>query len=265
MSKERCPAALVTGAGRGIGRGIAVELAAAGYSVAINFRANAEAATVTARLCEEAASGNGALFPLVQADISDPEERTRLLSTVKAELGDLDALVNNAGIAPRVRADILTASEESFVELMSVNLQGPYFLTQSVARSWVSDAAPSVLPSGRKILFVTSISADTASLNRGDYCISKAGLSMAVQLFAWRLAEHGIPVFEVRPGIVKTDMTAAVEQRYERLISEGLVPQKRWGTPEDVGRAVRHLLSDGFLFSTGSVIYSDGGMHISRL
>lgn len=265
MSGKAVGVALVTGAGRGIGRGIAVELAAAGFSVAVNYRTNGEAAARTARLCEEAASAALARFPTVQADVSSAEGRARLISAVEAELGTIDALVNNAGIAPKVRADILEASEESFIELMRVNLQGPYFLTQAIARGWISGAPPSPLPGGRKIVFVTSISADTASLNRGDYCVSKAGLSMAVQLFAWRLAGQGIPVFEVRPGIIKTDMTAAVQERYERLIAEGLVPQKRWGTPEDVGRAVRHLLTDGFVFSTGSVLYSDGGLHISRL
>ncbi|WP_455381378.1 3-ketoacyl-ACP reductase [Salinispira pacifica] len=265
MNSGTAPVALVTGAGRGIGRGIAVELAAAGFSVAVNYRSNGDAAEETVRMCRERSHAPGAHFAAVRADIAESTEREALLSQTRERFGDIDALINNAGMAPRLRADILEATEDSFVELMRTNLQGPYFLTQSVARSWTSAPGSTPLQGGRRIVFVTSISSDTASLNRGDYCISKAGLSMAVQLYALRLAEYGIPVFEVRPGIMKTDMTAAVTEKYERLISEGLVPQKRWGTPEDVGRAVRHLLSDGFLFSTGSVFYSDGGLHIARL
>ncbi len=265
MKVEKSPVALVTGASRGIGRGVAVELARAGYSVAVNYRGNHEAAEETLRLCAKAARDSRSKFVGMQADISVAAERDRMLDRVYAELGEIDALVNNAGIAPRVRADVLAASEESFEELMRTNLQGPYFLTQKVARRWVAPDREPLVDSGRTIVFVTSISATSASLNRGDYCVSKAGLAMAVQLFALRLAEFGIPVFEVRPGIVKTDMTSAVQDRYDKLISDGLVPQKRWGTPEDVGKAVRALLSRDFSFSTGSVIHSGGGLHIERL
>ncbi|HUX14397.1 MAG TPA: 3-ketoacyl-ACP reductase [Spirochaetia bacterium] len=265
MKIERSPVALVTGASRGIGRGIAVELARAGFSVVINYRGNREAAEETRRACIAAAPDSGAKFVGMQADISAAAERDAMLDRIYAELGEIDALVNNAGIAPRVRADVLEASEASFEELIHTNLQGPYFLTQKIARRWVAGNAEQPGADRRKIVFVTSISAMAASLNRGDYCVSKAGLAMAVQLFALRLAEHGIPVFEVRPGIVRTDMTNAVHDRYDKLISEGLVPQKRWGTPEDVGKAVRALLSNDFPFSTGSVVYSDGGLHIARL
>ena len=280
--------ALVTGASRGIGRAIAVELARAGYSVAVNYRDNLDAARETVRQCEtEAGSSAGDSFKrqrffVVKADISDRTQRDRMVEQVREEAGDIKLLVNNAGMAPRLRADILEASEGSFEELIRTNLQGPYFLTQRIAAGWVaeagevsagarggtaagtSDAAGEVLPR-HAIVFITSISADTASLNRGEYCVSKAGLAMAVQLFALRLAEYGIPVFEIRPGIMKTDMTGAVAERYERLIAEGLVPQKRWGTPEDVGRAVRALATGSFPFSTGSVVHVDGGLHIARL
>ncbi len=263
---ERCPVALVTGGSRGIGRGVAVELARAGYSVAINYRGNAAAAAETEQLCTAsagAANGGSQRFLSVQADIADRRARLEMLDRIDRDLGGIDVLINNAGVAPRQRMDILEAGEESFSELLSTNLQGPYFLTQAVAARWLASGHPGTHE--RRIVFITSISADTASLNRGEYCVSKAGLAMAVQLFALRLAEYGIPVFEVRPGIIKTDMTSAVEGRYDGLIAEGLVPQKRWGMPEDVGRAVRGLVSSQFSFSTGSVIYADGGLHIARL
>jgi len=279
--------ALVTGASRGIGRGIAVELARAGYSVAVNYRDNLDAALETVRLCETEArsvadSKSRRKFFVVRADISDSDARERMVDQVRREAGDINLLVNNAGMAPRQRADILEASEASFEELIRTNLQGPYFLTQRIAAGWIaaagdgsaaarggtvagdSDAAGATSPR-HAVIFITSISADTASLNRGEYCVSKAGLAMTVQLFAWRLAEYGIPVFELRPGIMKTDMTGAVQDRYERLIAEGLVPQKRWGTPEDVGKAARALASGSFRFSTGSVVHVDGGLHIARL
>src|SRR5262249_45894524 len=155
-----------------------------------------------------------------------------------AGLGRLDALVNNAGMAPRARADLLEATEESFDELLAVNLKAPYFLSQEVARRWIAHPGDARLPGGYKLVFISSISATHVSLNRGEYCVSKAGLAMASKLFAARLAAQGIQVFELRPGIMATDMTAAVKERYDRLLAEGLVPQKRWGTAEDVGHAV---------------------------
>jgi len=174
-------------------------------------------------------------------------------------------LVNNAGIAPKVRADITEASEASFEELIRTNLQGPYFLTQIVSRHWLSKKHEAALPHGFKIVFVTSISADTASTGRGEYCISKAGLAMAAQLWATRLAAENIQVVELRPGIMATDMTSGVKDKYDKLLADGLVPQKRWGTGEDVGLAVRSVLAGHFPFSTGAVIPIDGGFHLRRL
>jgi NAD(P)-dependent dehydrogenase (short-subunit alcohol dehydrogenase family) len=201
----------------------------------------------------------------IAADIGRREDRQHLVDETLAAFGRIDALVNNAGIAPRVRADITEASEESFEEVLRTNLQGPYFLTQRVARHWLEKRYPAALPGGFKIVYVTSISAATASVNRGDYCISKAGLAMASQLWAARLAAEGVQVLELRPGIMATDMTAGVKAKYDALIADGLVPQRRWGTPEDVGRAVRAILAGAFPFSTGEVIYLDGGFHIARL
>jgi 3-oxoacyl-[acyl-carrier protein] reductase len=257
------PVVLVTGAGRGLGRGIALQLAEEGCSVAINYARNAAAAEETAALCRTAARGGHQQFVTVQADIGSAEDRGRLLEATLSSLGRIDALVNNAGMAPQARADIVEATEASFEEIVRTNLQGPYFLTQLVARHWL--ASPSALPPARKIIFITSISADTASVSRGDYCISKAGLSMAAQLWAVRLAAEGIQVMEVRPGIMATDMTAGVKGKYDALLAGGLVPQMRWGTPEDVGRAVRSIIGGHLPFSTGAVIPVDGGFNLRRL
>jgi 3-oxoacyl-[acyl-carrier protein] reductase len=259
------PVALVTGASRGLGRGIAIQLAQAGYSVAINYAGNSEAAEACAVLCAEAAGAPEQRFEPVQGDIGDAVSRQQLLEQTLAHFGRLDALVNNAGIAPKQRADILDASEDSFAELMRVNLQGPYFLTQAVARHWLQAEYKPLQPQGFCVVFVGSISAHTVSVSRGEYCVSKAGLGMATQLWSTRLAEHGIPVYEVRPGIMKTDMTAAVTEKYDALIADGLVPQKRWGTPADIGQGVASLLRGNFPFSTGTVIDIDGGFHLRRL
>ena len=259
------PAVLVTGASRGLGRGIAVEAAAQGLSVAINYASNRDAADATAELCKAAAPGADQRFVPVQGDISRREDRALLVERTIDALGRIDALVNNAGIAPPVRADVTEASEESFEEVLRTNLQGPYFLTQRVANHWLQNRCTPLLPGGFKIVFVTSISADTVSLNRGDYCISKAGLAMASQLWAVRLAADNVQVIELRPGIMATDMTAAVKGKYDRLIAEGLVPQRRWGTPDDVGRAVRAVLAGQLPFTTGDVIHLDGGFHVRRL
>jgi NAD(P)-dependent dehydrogenase (short-subunit alcohol dehydrogenase family) len=265
MTANSIPTALVTGSSRGLGRGIARELAAAGFSVAINYAGNMKAAEESRDLCRKAAVSNEQEFEIFQADIGSKEQRDRLADDVFGRFGRLDALVNNAGIGPRVRADILEATEESFAELLRINLQGPYFLTQKIARRWVDSGTPSALASGYKVVFVTSISAATASVARGEYCVSKAGLAMASRLWSVRLAEKGIQVYEVRPGIMETDMTSGVKGKYDALIAQGIVPQNRWGTPEDVGKAVRALLAGDFAFSTGSVIYTDGGFHLSRL
>ena len=259
------PVALVTGAGRGLGRGIAVALAAAGCSVAINFVKNRETAEETAALCRDAASSRQLFIPL-QGDVASAADRARLVATTVAELGRIDALVNNAGIAPRLRADVTETTEVSFQELLRTNLEGPFFLTQRVVRHWLGNGRrASRLPDGFKVVFVTSISADTASTSRAEYCISKAGLSMAARVWATRLAREGIQVVELRPGIMATDMTAGVKEHYDHLLATGLVPQMRWGTAEDVGLAVRAVLVGSFPFSTGAMIPIDGGFHLPRL
>jgi len=261
----KLPAALVTGSSRGLGRGIALELASHGFSVAVHYSGNEDAARESLSLCRAAAISERQRFGVFRCDIADALQRQALVDEVFSAFGSIDALVNNAGIGPRVRADILDAGEESFEEVLRTNLQGPYFLTQAVARRWLAGDSNSALPEGYKVVFVTSISAATASTGRGEYCVSKAGLSMAAQLWAARLAGSGIQVYELRPGIMETDMTKGVKGKYDALIGEGAVPQGRWGYPEDVGKAVRSLLEGDFAFSTGSVIHVDGGFHISRL
>lgn len=259
------PVVLVTGGSRGLGRGIAVEAAAAGLSVAFTYASNVAAARETAELCMQAATNDVQAFVPLRGDLAVPEDRETILRSTLDAFGRLDALVNNAGIAPRVRADLTEMSEESFETVLRVNLQGPFFLTQTVARHWLLAGYESELPGGFKIVFVTSISADTVSLNRGEYCMSKAGLAMASQLWAARLAPHHVQVVEIRPGIMATDMTAGVKEKYDQLIADGLVPQRRWGTPEDVGRAVRAVLEGAFPYTTGDVMHLDGGFHIRRL
>jgi 3-oxoacyl-[acyl-carrier protein] reductase len=261
------PIALITGASRGIGRGIAIELARLGYNVAINYVSRLEAAQECASLCRQAAPpGSSTVFQPFQADISRPEDRGHLLESVSQKFGWIDLLVNNAGVAPKVRADILQASEESFDYVLSTNLKGPYFLTQAVANFWIKNLnSVGQRPTKPKIVSISSISAYAASVDRGDYCLAKAGLAMMTKLFAARLADYGINVFEIRPGIVATDMTSKVKELYERRISDGLTPIRRWGSPEDVGRAVAAVAEGRFPFSTGEVLNVDGGFHLSRL
>ena len=259
------PVVLVTGSSRGLGRGIAQCLAAAGYSVAINYAGNAKAADETRALCEAASKSDEQDFLTVQADVTNAADRDRMLGEVLAHFGRIDCLVNNAGVAPKTRADIVEATEESFDRVMTTNLKGPYFLTQAVARHWLEGKQEPLLSCGFCIIFVTSVSANTASTGRGEYCMSKAGLSMAAQLWAARLAADGIPVYELRPGIMISDMTAGVKDHYDDLIAEGgLVPQRRWGTAEDVGLAVTSLVDGDFPFSTGTIIDIDGGMRIRQ-
>lgn len=262
------PTALITGASRGIGRGIALELARLGYDLVINYAGNAEAARQTAADCMAAghAAGKTLRAEPCRADISRAEDRLHLVEFTRRTFGRLDLLVNNAGVAPTVRADILEATEESFDRLIAINVKGPYFLTQLVAK-WMLEQVqnPKAGVQSPKIITVSSISAYTASTNRGDYCISKAALAMLTPLFAARLAEHGIRVYEIRPGIIATDMTAGVKEKYDKLIAEGLTPIRRWGTPEDVGRAVAAIAQDLLPFSTGEVLNVDGGFHLRRL
>lgn len=264
------PAALITGASRGIGRGIALALAGLGHDVVINYAGNETAARATAE--EAVAAGRAAGHAIrarpQQGDIGIAADRRRLIEFTRTEFGRLDVLINNAGVAPAVRADLLDAGEESFDRLMAINVKGPYFLTQLAAR-WMIDQVAAARAAGTpcrpKIITVSSISAYTASVNRGDYCVSKAALAMLTPLFAARLAAHGIGVFEVRPGIIATDMTGPVKAKYDALIAGGLTPIARWGTPEDVGRAVGAIVSDAFPFSTGDVFNVDGGFHLRQL
>jgi 3-oxoacyl-[acyl-carrier protein] reductase len=252
--------ALVTGGTRGIGLGIARALAAERFGLVLcGQRAEADVEDVLTQLRDVAPAVH-----YVAADLSRADDRARLVAEVRERVGALNALVNNAGRGPRVRADLLDATEESFEELLRTNLQGPYFLTQAIARDQVARRATD--PAfGAAIVFVTSVSAEMASINRGDYCVSKAGLSMAARLFAVRLAGEGIPVYEVRPGIIATDMTAAVAGRYDALIADGLVPERRWGQPEDVGRVVAALVRGDAPYSTGSIVTVDGGLSVPRL
>jgi NAD(P)-dependent dehydrogenase (short-subunit alcohol dehydrogenase family) len=252
--------ALVTGGTRGIGLGVARALAAEGWSLALCGLRNREA--VGDVLAELAVSGGEVEY--WPADIGSAGDRTQLLASIVARYGTLHALVNNAGRAPRIRADLLAATEDSFEEVIRTNLQGPYFLTQAVARLLIQQQAAGI-GNSRAIVFITSVSAEMASPHRGEYCVSKAGLSMAAKLFAVRLAPDGIPVYEVRPGIVATDMTSGVKEMYDKRIGEGLVPDARWGQPEDVGRAVVALLRGDVSYATGTVIAVDGGLSIPRL
>ena len=252
--------ALVTGAGRGIGRGIAEGLARAGWAVVVNYRGNAAAAAEALN----AVRGQGSRGLSVQADIGVSEERERLVAATLETFGRIDLLGNNAGMAPRVRADILETTEASYAEVMAVNLKGPYFLTQRVARSMIE-----LLQAGAvgdpMIINIGSLSAYTSSINRGEYCISKAGVAMMTALFAHRLAEYGIRVYEVRPGVIATDMTSKVRDHYDKLIGEGMAPIRRWGQPEDVAAAVVAIAGGALPFSTGEVINVDGGFHLRRL
>jgi NAD(P)-dependent dehydrogenase (short-subunit alcohol dehydrogenase family) len=264
------PVALITGASRGIGRGIALQLASLGYDLMINYAGNHAAAQQTAVDCAQAARDHqhSVKVETCAASIALGPDRQRLLNVTRATFARLDLLVNNAGIAPKVRADLLETSETSFAELFETNLKGPFFLTQSAARWMIEQTRPDGL-SGTgprpKIIFISSISAYTASVNRGEYCVSKAGVSMLTALFATRLADHGIGVYEIRPGIIATDMTGPVREKYDTLIAAGLTPIRRWGTPEDVGRAVAAIARDLLPFSTGEVINVDGGFHLRRL
>jgi len=253
--------ALVTGAGRGIGRGIAVELGRLGWSVVVNYAGNAGAAEECLGLVRDA-GGDGIA---VRADVSSHPDRERLVDETLAAYGRLDLLVNNAGVAPDVRADILEAGEASFDRLIAINLKGPYFLTQRVAREMIRQAEREPDAPRPQIVTITSMSVYTASVNRGDYCISKAGLGMMTTLYAARLAEHGIRVYEVRPGVIATDMTGPVKEKYDQLIASGAWPIRRWGEPRDIGRAVAAIARGDFPFSTGEVINVDGGFHLRTL
>jgi 3-oxoacyl-[acyl-carrier protein] reductase len=253
--------ALITGGTRGIGLGIAIALAESGFDIAINGRREQiEVADVIQKL-----ESTGAKSLYIRADVADRADRAALLAQIEQTFGRLDVLINNAGVAPDVRADILDATEESFDRLISINLKGPYFLTQAAAK-WMARQRQANGSTWRGcIVNVSSVSATAASVNRGDYCISKAGIAMATQLWAARLAEFGIDVYEIRPGIIATDMTAGVKEKYDRLIDAGLTIEKRWGTPRDVGRAAAALARGEIPYATGQILKIDGGMTIQRL
>lgn len=259
MSAERT--ALVTGGTRGIGLGIARALARSEWNLIL---CGVREARDVSPVLDELRDSGARRVEYCAADVSNAQDRHRLIACVRDACGAPDALINNAGRAPRIRADLLEATEASFDEVLRTNLQGPYFLTQAIARDQVErrNADPSFAAS---IVFVTSVSAELVSTNRGEYCVSKAGLAMAAQLFAARLADRGIPVYEVRPGIIETDMTAGVRDAYDRRIAEGLVPERRWGQPLDVGRVVLSLVRGDLPYATGSVIHVDGGLTVGRL
>jgi 3-oxoacyl-[acyl-carrier protein] reductase len=258
--------ALITGASRGIGRGIAFELAKLGFDLVVNYAGNLAAAQQTAADCiaQAAALGHVIRAEVCQGDVGVAPDRQRIIDFAKATFGRLDLLVNNAGITSIGRADLLEATEANFDKLMAVNLKGPYFLTQLAAR-WMIDQVKANSGLRPQIVTISSISSYAVSTNRGDYCLAKAALGMMTKLYAARLADYGINVYEVSPGVIASDMTAPVKEKYDKLIGEGLTPIKRWGTPEDVGKAVAAIAQDLLPFSTGEVINVDGGFHLRRL
>lgn len=258
MSASKCT--LVTGASRGIGRGIACQLALAGYDVMVNYAGNQAAAIETQEMIQQL----GRRAEIIQGNVADEADGRRMVDETIKTFGRFDLLVNNAGVAPKVRADLLDMSQESYAYVMDTNLKGPFFLTQYASNQMIKLREQGVQHNAR-IVFITSISAYTASINRGEYCLSKAGLSMAVKLFADRLAREDILVYEIQPGVIATDMTSGVKEKYDKLISEGMTPQPRWGTPEDVGKAVSAIALGHFDFSTGSSIEVGGGFGIRRL
>lgn len=255
------PVAVVTGGSRGIGRGIVLALASRGYTLIVNYRDREDAALETCRLASIAGAADA--VP-VRADISNPTGAAEIVDQAFARFGRVDSWINNAGVAPRERRDLLETTRESWDEVLSIDLSGPFFLTQRVARAMIGQG-PAEDGSRPSIVFVTSVSSEFASVARGEYCVAKAGLSMVARLFAVRLAEHGIAVFEVRPGIIETDMTASVRDTYDRKFAAGMAPIARWGTPEDVGRVIALLASGGLGYSTGEVFHVDGGLHLPRL
>lgn len=264
MNNQPNQVVLITGASRGIGKGIAIALARVGFDVVINYASNRDAALATCEEVKAASPRSDARIEICQGDVSITSDREAMLAFTREHFGRLDLLVNNAGVAPENRTDLLEATEESFDRLININLKGPYFLSQLAAR-WMIGLKSSIADYTPAIVNITSISAYTASPERGDYCVAKAGLAMMTKLFAARLAAEGINVYEVRPGIIATDMTAVVKEKYDALFDAGLAPIARWGTPEDVGRAVAAVAQGLLPYSTGEVINVDGGFHLRRL
>lgn len=258
MSQTRV--ALVTGGSRGIGRGICIELARRGRAVVVNYARSAEATReVVAQICDEGGQAIAA-----RGDVGSADDRKALVETTLEEFGRLDFLINNAGITSQGRKDILDATEESWDVVFDTNLKGPFFLSQLAAREMIRQIDAGSIPNG-KIVNVSSVSAYAVSTNRADYCMTKAALGMMTRLYAQRLADNSIGVFEICPGVIESDMTAPVKEKYDRLIGEGLWPIRRWGRPEDVALAVEAILSDMFPFSTGECFNVDGGFHIRTL
>ena len=252
--------AFITGGTRGIGLGIAIEMAGSGFNIAVN--GVREEAMVKSAL--DQLSSFGVEVNYFRGDVSKKEDRRRIVDAAIERFGKINVLVNNAGIAPSERKDILEASEESFVHVLNVNLQGPYFLTQLVANKMIrmKEKYPVEFFC---IINISSVSATVASVNRGEYCISKAGIAMATKLWASRLGEFDIPVYEIQPGVIRTDMTAGVTEKYDRLFQSGMAIQRRWGTPSDIGKVAAAMASSSMPYSTGQVVKVDGGMTIPRL
>ncbi len=252
--------AFITGGTRGIGLGIAIELAKAGFDLAVNgVRDEAAVKSVLEELCKL-----GVQVTYVRGDVSKNEDRQRMVEEILDRFGKINVLVNNAGIAPPERKDILEATEESFEYVLNVNLQGPYFLTQLVANQMI-ELKKQNQNEFFCIINVSSVSATVASTNRGEYCISKAGIAMATKLWAARLGEFDIPVYEIQPGVIKTDMTSGVQEKYDRLFQQGLAIQQRWGTPHDIGKVATAMALGNMPYSTGQVVMVDGGMTVQRL
>ncbi len=261
------PVAIVTGASRGIGRAIAIELATLGYNLVVNhfdFTAEGKPNKSNAVQTQKQIKDLGAECEILRGDVSSADDRSHLVDLAKNKFGRCDLLVNNAGVAPSKRMDILEATEESFDRVVGINLKGPYFLTQQVA-NWMVEQRKQYPNRPFRIVNIGSVSAYASSPSRGEYCISKAGITMMTKLYADRLAEYNIGVFEISPGIIATDMTRAVKGKYDKLIAEGLTPTKRWGQPEDVAKAVGAIAEGRLDFCTGTIINVDGGFHLKRL
>jgi len=261
------PVAIVTGASRGIGKGVAKELASLGYDLVVNyfdFSTEGKPDESKALQTQKEIKDLGASCEILRGDISSADDRNSLVALVKSTFGRCDILMNNAGVAPSKRMDILQVTEESFDRVLGINLKGPYFLTQQVA-NWMIEQKKTHPERVYRIVSTGSISSYTSSPARGEYCVSKAGISMMTKLYADRLAEYGIGVFEISPGIIMTDMTSVVKDKYDKLIAEGVTPIKRWGQPEDIAKAVGAIAEGRLDFSTGQVINVDGGFHLRRL
>jgi 3-oxoacyl-[acyl-carrier protein] reductase len=252
--------AFITGGTRGIGLGIAKELGKAGFDLALN--GVREESAVKPVLDELSTLGIRVIY--LRGDVSKSEDRQSMIDSLLDQYGKINVLVNNAGIAPPERKDILEATEENFEYVLNVNLQGPYFLTQLVANKMI-EIKKQLPDEFFCIINVSSVSATFASVNRGEYCISKAGIAMATKLWASRLGEFGIPVYEIQPGVIRTDMTSAVQEKYDRLFRNGMAIQQRWGTPKDVGKVAAAMATGSMPYSTGQVVLVDGGMNIQRL